>query len=314
MPDMTGEPTFRVTDRRHAAGAADTGARRAMPPGYRPHAVLLGYHGEDQARAFLLDKGCHPDATDDLLQERVRVRACIQALPAYSPVSSSLPLHDAQAIGEIRRIMALPECQAAFPEGNWTAELVEIAKLVAVEPSVDVRYAEGLGGADLDPSNPSSAVRLCFAPKHAASFHVSLDQSQKSVSISGIHAAFEVVSLRCGQQGDDGPLIVSFMVAAPPNIMVVLRQSGRLFLMSGYHRVYRLMQAGFSHVPCVVRDASGVPLLGPSGPLFFPEPILTAARPPLVADFADPQLAIIAPLRATRRVIRIRPDEYLVAS
>jgi hypothetical protein len=313
---MMGEPetTFRVTDRRHAASVADAGARRAIPPGYRPHAVLLGYHGEDQARAFMLDKGIHPDAMDDLLQERARVRACIQALPAYSPAGASLPLQDAQAIAEIRRIMALPECQAAFPEGSWTAELVEIAKLVAVEPSVDVRYAESLGGADLNPSYPASAVRLCFAPKHAAPFHVSLDQSQKSVSISGIHPAFEVVSLRCGQQGDDGPLIVSFMVAAPPNIAVVLRHSGRLFLSGGYHRVYRLMQAGFSHVPCVVRDAPGLAPIAPSGPLFFPEPILTAPRPPLVADFADPQLAIIAPLRARRRVIRIRPDEYLVAS
>jgi hypothetical protein len=313
---MTGEPetTFRVTDRRHAASVADTGARRAIPPGYRPHAVLLGYHSEDQARAFLLDKGCHPDAMDDLLQERARVRACIRGLPAYSPAGSSLPLQDAQAIAEIRRVMALPECQAAFPEGSWTAELVEIAKLVAVEPSVDVGYAEGFGGADLNPSTPASAVRLCFAPKHAAPFHASLDQSQKSISISGIHPAFEVVSLRCGQQGDDGPLIVSFMVAAPPNIVVVLRHAGRLFLMSGYHRVYRLMQAGFSLVPCVVRDAPGLAPVSPFGAFFFPEPILTAPRPPLVADFADPQLAIIAPLRARRRVIRIRPDEYLVAS
>jgi hypothetical protein len=64
----------------------------------------------------------------------------------------------------------------------------------------------------------------------------------------------------------------------------------------------------------VVRDAPGLAPVSPFCPLFFPEPILTAPRPPLVADFADPQLAIIAPLRARRRIIRIRPDEYLVAS
>jgi hypothetical protein len=39
-----------------------------------------------------------------------------------------------------------------------------------------------------------------------------------------------------------------------------------------------------------------------------------APRPPLFADFADPELAIVAPLRAMRKVIRIRPDEYLIAS
>lgn len=308
------EMTFRVTDRRHAAGVADAGAVREMPMGYRPHAVLLGYYDEDQARAFLLDRGVHPDAVGDLMRERARVSARIKALPAYSPPGASVPLQDAQAVAEIRRIMALPECKAAFPEGSWTAELVEIAKLVAVEPSIDVRYAENLGGADVNPSDPASAVRLCFAPKHATPFHVSLDQPQKSVSITGIHPAFEVVSLRCGQQGDDGPLIVSFMVAAPPNIAVVLRHAGRLFLSGGYHRIYRLMQAGFSHVPCVVREAPDLAHVVPYAPFCFPEPILMAPRPPLVADFADAELATIAPLRARRRVIRIRPDEYFVAS
>jgi hypothetical protein len=104
------------------------------------------------------------------------------------------------------------------------------------------------------------------------------------------------------------------MVAAPPNIAVALRHAGRLFLSGGYHRIYRLMQAGFSHVPCAVREAPDLAHIVPSGPVCFPEPILTAPRPPLVADFADPELAIVAPLRARRRVIRMRPDEYLVAS
>jgi hypothetical protein len=316
MSDMTGRPetTFRVTDRRHAASDADPGARLDIPSGYRPHAVLLGHQGGDQARTFLLEKGVHPDAMDGLIREHARVRARVQSLPGYSSADATLPLQDPQAIAEIRRVMSLPECQAAFPEGSWTAELVEIAKLIAVGPSIDLRHAESLGGAALDPSNPASAVRLCFAPKHATPFHVSADQSQKSVTITGIHPAFEVVSLRCGQQGDDGPLIVSFMVAAPPNIAEARRYAGRLFLSAGYHRVYRLMQAGFTHIPCVVREASSLNQIAPYGPLYFPEPILKAPRPPLVADFADPELAIIAPLRATRRVIRIRPDEYSVAS
>ncbi len=314
--DMTGEPgaTFRVTDRRHSTDLAASGARREVPAGYRAHAVLLGYHDEDHARAFLRDKEVHRDAMDDLLRERGRVRARIQALPAYFPADATLPLQDAYAMAEIRRVMALPECQAAFPEGRWTVHLVDVAKLVAVQPSLDVRYAESFGAPGLDPSNPMSAVQLCFAPKQRSPFHISLDQPQKSVSISGIHPAFEVVSLRCNQPGDDGRLLVSFMVAAPPNIVVVLRCAERLFLSAGYHRVYRLMQAGFSHVPCVVLDAPSLAHIAPYAPLFFPEPALMAPRPPLVADFADPELAIIAPLRARRRVIRIRPDEYFVAS
>ncbi|MBV8754722.1 MAG: hypothetical protein JO328_17825 [Hyphomicrobiales bacterium] len=311
---MTPQTTFRVTDRRHTAGVAGPGAPRDIPPGYRPHAMLLGPLNEDQTRAFLLEKGAAPDAIDDLMRERARTSSRMRALPAYSPAEAVLPLQDAQAIAEIARIMELPECKAAFPPGSWTAQFVEIGKLIAVQPSIDVRYAEIIGAAGLDPENPISAVPLCFAHKHGLPFHVSLDQPQKSVSISGIHPAFEVLSLRCTQQQNDGPLIVSFMVAAPPNIVVVLRWSGRLFLSNGYHRIYRLMQAGFSHVPCVVREAPSLAHIAPYGPTFFQEPVLMAPRPPLFGDFADPELALIVPLRATRRVIRIRPDEYFVAS
>jgi hypothetical protein len=314
--DLMSEPeaTFRMVDRRHSANAGESGARREIPDGYRPHAVLLGYHSEDQAREFLRDQGIHPDAVGDLMQERARAQSRIRTLAPFVAATATLPVQDAQAIAEIHRIMAQPECRAAFPEGTWRAELVEIAKLIPIHPSLDIRYAESLDGGSLDASQPISALQLCFATKHASPYHVSVDHAQKSVNVVGNHPAFEVVSLRAGQQGEDGPLIVSFMVAAPPNIVVVLRHAGRLFLSGGRHRLYRLMQAGFSHVPCVIRDAPGFAQIAPYGPRFFQEPVLMAPRPPLFADFADPELASIAPLRAMRKVIRIRPDEYLVAS
>jgi hypothetical protein len=312
---MTPEPevTFRMVDRRHSTSAVESGAQRDIPDGYRPHSVLLAYHTEDQAREFLRDKGVHPDCVSDLMQERARAQSRIRTLAPFAPAAAT-PVEDPRAIAEIRQIMSQPGSKAAFPEGTWTAEVVEISKLIPVHPSLDVRYAESLGCPGLDPSRPISAVQICFAEKHSSPFHISLDQPQKSVSIVGIHPAFEVVSLRCGQQGEDGPLIVSFMVAAPPNIVVVLRYAGRHFLSSGYHRVYRLMQAGFSHVPCVVREVPGFAQIARYGPFFFQEPVLMAPRPPLFPDFADPELGVIAPLRAMRRAIRIRPDEYLVAS
>ena len=68
MPEP--EVTFRMVDRRHSATAGESGARRDIPDGYRPHAVLLGYHSEDQAREFLRDQAAHPDCVGDLMAER----------------------------------------------------------------------------------------------------------------------------------------------------------------------------------------------------------------------------------------------------
>ncbi len=305
---------FRIADRRHTAFAGEFSAPSDIPAGCRAHAVLLGHYTEDQAVAFLRDKSVHGDAMERLLKDRARAQSRIGTLPPFAPAAAALPIEDAAARAEIDQIMSRPDCKAAFPEGRWAAELVDIAQLVAVYPSLDLRYAESLGGAGLDPSNPLSAIRLCFNPKHSSPFHVSLDQAQKSVSVVGLHPALEVVSLRCSQPPEDGPMLVTFMVAARPNLVVVLRYRGRLLLCGGYHRVYCLLRAGFAQVPCVVQDAPGFGYIARYGKAFFQEPLLMAQRPPLFADFADPELAIIAPLRATRKVTRIRPDEYLVAS
>jgi hypothetical protein len=307
------EIPFRIVDRRHTAVEGEFIVPSDIPAGYRAHAVLLGHYTEAQAIAFLRDKSVHADATERLLNERARAQSRIGTLPPPAPAAAALPIQDAAALADIGQIMSRPDCKATFPEGRWTAELVEIANLIAVNPSLDVAYAESFGSPGLDPSNPLSAVRLCFNPKHSSSFHVSLDQAQKSVNIVGIHPSLEVVSLRCGQQAEDGPLLVSFLVAAPPNLVVVLRHHGRLFLSGGYHRVYRLLKAGFSQVPCVVQDVPGLGQFARYGSSLFQEHVLMAPRPPLVTDFADPALASMAPLRAMHKITRIRPDEYLIA-
>jgi hypothetical protein len=308
------ESTFRIVDRRHTALAGEFIPSSDLPAGYRAHSVLLGHKTEDQAFAFLRDKGVHPEAMERLLAERARAESRIRTLPPFAPTVATQPIQDGQALADISHIMSRPECKAAFPEGKWTAELVEIASLIPAFPSLDVRYAESLGGPALDPANPLSAVRLCFNPKLSSPLHASLDSAQKSVSIVSIHPALEVVNLQCRQQPDDGPLLVSFMVAAQPNVVVVMRHRDRLLLCGGYHRLYRLLQAGFARVPCLVQDATGRAQVARYGSFLFPESELMAPRPPLFTDFADRELGIVVPLRARRKVTRIRPDEYSVVS
>lgn len=303
--------TFRVLDKRFSASADET-RTRPIPTGFRPHSLLLGYFSEDEARQFLRDRAAHADSINDLMQAWQRARSHIGELDPLGPGIATMPVSSPEVVAAITQIMSEPRIKSIFPEGTWSLELAEISKLIPASPDIDLWHTESSGDIDLDPSNPVSAIPLCFAHRYAPPFSVSLDQAQKSVSVSGIHPAFEVVGLQCGQPEPD-VLVVSFMVTGPPNLVTALRHQGRLFLSNGYHRVYRLMTAGFSHVPCIVRETPGFAQIAPKGS-FFGETILTAPRPPLFTDFADPILGVIAPLRAMRRVIRIRPDEYLVAS
>ena len=290
----------------------DHPGRRAVPAGWRAHSVLLGYFNSDYARRFLKDKALQPELVEELMQQREFAQARMESLsPLKMTKSSARPLTDDQSIVEINRVMARPEC-SAYPEGTWTPQLVEIATLIPVQPSLDLDYAGGLGDSDLDPSKPTSAVSFCFAEKHPTDFHVSVEESQKAITISGINPSLEVVGLRYEEQENNGPLLLSFMVSPAPNIVVVARYSGRHLLVSGYHRVYRLMQLGFTHFPCIVREAQTIAQIGMRGRAVFAESVLMAQRPPLFPDFADPVLGIVVPFKEVHRVVRIRPDEYFV--
>jgi hypothetical protein len=304
---------FRVVDKRRTQPAREQENRRATPSGRRDHAVLLGYYDRSEARRFLEGKGLDANLVEELLQKRNQAEERIKSLPPLADrMPASLPIADREAMAEIEKVMAQPDCEEIYPAGTWTARLMEISKLIPFQPNLDLAYAESLGSPDLSPSHPLSAVKLCFSDKRGTAFGINVDESQKAITITGINPTLQVRGVHYGQQQQDGPFLVSLLISPAPNIVQISKFRERHFLASGYHRVYRLMQAGFSHVPCLVREVNSLLETGAAGPGFFPEAVLTAPRPPLFPDFADKMLGIIVPLRAVNKVIRIRPDEYFV--
>lgn len=302
------EVPIHVVDKRH--GQNSESPRRSIPEGRRAHSVLLACYSEDGARSYLEQAELSSSLVEELMLQRAQARKHMDSLPPLDSDAASLVLDDEAALTEINRVMSRPDCLGAYPEGTWDPELVEIAKLITAHPSLDVEYAEVLGDSDFNPHDLLSQVKLCFAERHSGEFEVKVDQSQKAVNLQGINPSLEVVGLRYEQAENNGPLMVSFMIGCAPNIVVVAHYQGRYFLASGYHRVYRLMKAGVSHVPCAVREARSLAQLGAPGKPVFSEPLLMAPRPPLFTDFADEQMGVIVPLRPVQKIVRIRPDEY----
>jgi hypothetical protein len=304
---------IQVVDKRRTLAAAEPEVRRATAPGRRDHAILLGYYDRNGAKKLLEGKGLEESLIEELLAKRVKAEDRIKSLPPLDDETSAVqPITDREAISEIEKVMEQPECEEIYPAGTWTARLVEISKLIPFQPNLDVAYAESLGPPDLSSSRMLSAVKLCFSESRSTAFGINVDESQKSVTITGINPTLQVRGVQFGKQQQDGPFVVTLLIGAAPNIVQVSQFGGRSYLASGYHRVYRLMKAGFSHVPCIVRQAKSIEETGARGPGFFSESVLTAPRPPLFPDFADKVLGVIVPLRAVSKVIRIRPDEYSV--
>jgi hypothetical protein len=313
------DPGFEFVDRRASAGddgrapaSGDGAGRNATDRGgaYHVHSALLGYCSEERVGAFLRDGSVHPDALDSVVQHWQQAQARVGRLSPLTRGGGIVPIETDETLAAIGRVMARPECRSAFPDGTWAPAFVDVAQLVPVRFDLDLQQAESLEIEDLNPDKPGSAVPLCFPESGTSAVEVAVDQVQKSITVGADDAAFEVMGLRYSRQDETGPLVVSFMLGAPPPLVVVLRYADRLFLTAGAARVYRLMQAGFTQVPCVLRDAASLAQILSSHARGFREAALAAPRPPLLPDFADPVLGVIVKLRATRRLIRIRPDEF----
>jgi len=87
---------------------------------------------------------------------------------------------------------------------------------------------------------------------------------------------------------------------------------GRWLLRDGYHRAYALLTRGITRVPCVIVQISTLQDLGAVRPGFVGGEVLLGDRPPLVADFVDESRSVPGSVLPTRKVIRIRAEEFLI--
>jgi hypothetical protein len=292
--------------------ADESELRRLIPADRRNQCFLLGYYPEQEARQLLQGKGLEQDHFDEIMKRWAVAKAFIESLPPLSHEPEVRPILDPDALLEVSKVMDRPDCKQLFPDGTWSVSLLQLSGIIPFQPNIDLAYSSGLGEETLNSADILGAVKLSFPYGKPSTLAVSVDQPQKAITISGINPALQVVGFHCGQQDAQGPFVVSLYISAGPNLVQATRYRGRYLLTNGYHRAYRLMRAGFTHIPCIVRSASNIAETGALGAGFFPESLLMSPRPPLFTDFADEVLAITVPTHAAKKVVRIRPDEYFV--
>ena len=89
----------------------------------------------------------------------------------------------------------------------------------------------------------------------------------------------------------------------------VAQYRDRWFLRDGYHRAFRCLQAGISHLPAVIVRARTLEELGVVRPWFFPEEVLFSAAPPRAIDFLNDALVIEYHRSPLRKTLRITVEE-----
>lgn len=104
--------------------------------------------------------------------------------------------------------------------------------------------------------------------------------------------------------------IVSAPVGFSANMLSAFHAEGRLVLGNGSHRAYALREAGITHVPCLIQLVSRRDELSAiaAGSDFAqnPDAYLTDPRPPLLRDYFDDALRVVAPVARKQRQVRIQ--------
>jgi hypothetical protein len=153
-------------------------------------------------------------------------------------------------------------------------------------------------------------ISLAIGSQRSTEHHLAWNRNTTGELNIKLHSDNPDLHLRVRRQNgyiDRSPL--SLHGGSPFFEVAELRE--RWFLRDGYHRAYRLLQAGVHRVPAVVIYTRTIEELGATEPWFFGEAQLFSDRPPHVIDFLDDSLVLRYERAALRKVIRICIQESL---
>lgn len=192
---------------------------------------------------------------------------------------------------------------------DWTLGVVDLRRLLAFQRRLVLnsrRHTLHTPRQDNWPELVSLTVGLQRGTEH----HFLRNWSATGDLDISLHSSNPDLQLRLSPNAGRGSHLPLTLYGGSP-FFEVTELRGRWFLRDGYHRAYRLLQAGVHRIPAVVIYARTVEEVGATRPWFFSEEQLFSDRPPRVMDFLDENLVLRYERTALRKVIRIRVQDSL---
>jgi hypothetical protein len=192
---------------------------------------------------------------------------------------------------------------------EWTLGVVDLRCLLAFQRRLifdDVHYTSTI----VEQNNWTQLVSIALGSRRSTEYSVAHSRDVDDGFEIMLHSSNPDLQLRLNPE-TNGALHRPFFLYGGSPFLEVAELGGRWFLRDGYHRAYRLLQAGVHCVPAVVIRAQTIGQLGATNPWFFGEEQLFSERPPRVMDFIDESIVLRYERTALRKVIRIRIEESL---
>ena len=284
--------------------------------GQRRARALLGWLSEPEAVTMLLGRAPLPtDELSSLKQIAVTCREAVASRPLFADRDPVRPTTD-------RRLLDLAERQelrAHFHGFDWRPAMVDLTQVLSFQKLIN---AEGLDerlgnakGFDLNrlleiclPSSQPLPPVGAFADADGKGFTIS--SLNPNLRIAAGHLSEASVSPTPGVPPVRAQA-VTLLITMGTSYVQVARYRDRYFLRDGYHRTAALLRRRITEAPCVLIEARSFEQLG-CPPGSFSYEVLFGDRPPYLRDFWNDDTSREIAQVATRKVIRVRGEEFVV--
>jgi hypothetical protein len=277
----------------------------------------------DRAEAIPTLLGHMPGPNDGTSAQVAIWETARNAMAAREPYQLPAPTLEVVPTELAERAQAFrqrPDVLSIFQNMDWTVGMVDLRTVLSFQKLVVEEQAmDRVATANADDLH--TLFSLCL-PEQAANVALAaiMDNDQKGVTFSSLnpnlrvvgHAVQEVAVSPGPKQPAQTMKFVGFAVNFGAQFVQVAEYNGRWFVRDGYDRCYGLLRRGIRRIPCIFIQARSFQELGAQAPGFLSYELLFGDRPPFLIDFLDDAVSVFAQQRATRKVIRITAQEFVV--
>jgi len=268
--------------------------------------VLLPWLPQAEAVSFLLGRVPH-DGED--ISEIVAIwhESCkrLERRPVVlksTPVIQSVP-DDLK--GKVAELKSRPDLKRMFTELNWEVQIVDLHNLISFQKFITCDEIEQRV-TKVRQDDWGGLFDLCLPQRSQQELPILLDKHNTAFTVSSSNPNLRIMNATY----QDG--LFQFQVEISNSLVQVVEYRKKLFLRDGYHRCYCLFRKNISQVPCLFTRVEEFQQLGAVGDAFFSYKILLGEKPPLLKDFLEDAYSRNVFRQATRKVIRISGQEFVV--
>jgi hypothetical protein len=273
-------------------------------PTLAPARALLAWLSDAQARGILNAQ----QRTAELTAEQRRTLEVARAkLAARAPFAAASPVIGPcpEALAAHRAALFAHEQFGAMKKDGWDIAIVDLARVCAVQPFVLADPDARVHGA-LDPNDLLALARVTVPIPNPQALPYQVDSARSVAILSSPNPNLRVVGFRAQQLGQG--TLLGFVVELAPSFVQVAEFGGRFVLTDGHHRAVSLSSMGITRVPALVRKYQHGENLGMDKSVLAP-PVYLGARPPLLADYWDPDVSAAVSVPRARKIVMVQALE-----